>query len=498
MKTTSRTEQLEAAITALDARVTRLEGGPLPAPTPTPIPAPLHVDTNVYPLKMPDVVAPGATVTIGTGPNTISLRLSSHIGAPDNSVAVIVGGRAVAGPLRVSAHSGMVGGQWFHIKGVFPGKELTIASGGEGVGVTHLWVNEVIKDLLPMYYNGPSVDSRGARTPNATAIWNNLALPTAWSTEGVVVAPAPAPPPVVPESIISGAIGAAGPLPAGTLQALVDAAGASLKLPAGTFVGTASVPRAMTISGAGKALTTVTASGIRPKFDKGVFVPTVPGVVFEDMTITGASIAAALGANAAGVRADAGMHFTIRRCEVTRNQNGVLSSGANTTIEDCDFHDNGAGAGGGGATHEIYLNAGTHLLKGSRFKAGVLATHAVKSRGVTTILDCALIGNPDPTGANGGAVLDVPNGGKLDVQRTSLTMPAGAANHNLLVYGADGLGNGAGPVTLIDMKLDAGGAEGIIQSVTPGVALTISGTHTGLPPVFRGWGTVTNTLTRLP
>lgn len=296
----------------------------------------------------------------------------------------------------------------------------------------------------------------------------------------------------VTESIIEGATGTSGPLPGGTLQTLVDTAGSVLTLPPGVFSGVALVPRVMTIRGSG---TTITAAGLKPKWDKGIFVPTVSGVVFEDMILTGASIDDSLGGNAAAIRGEPGAYFVMRRVEITGNQAGVLTSGGNVTIEDCYFHDNGAGNPGSGATHELYLNAGSHIIRNSRFVCGPLATHAIKSRGKIYIVDCELIGNGDD-GTNGGAVLDVPNGGKLDVYRTTLEIEPGAANHYFLTYASDDATVGLGPVFL-NVRLKGNGVPGLIESRVAGVPLTISGTYVGEPPELRGWGSVVNTLRRI-
>lgn len=470
-----------ASVTALTTRVTALEaggtsgGGGLPP------------DSNVYPLRMP-VVADGAPVDIGVGPDQIGLLLSGANGVP-NVIAVAVATdqmplKVVAGPLTVTAYTGMVGGQRFHINGVFGSghPRVQLLSGGSGVGLYGLWINEVTYNFFSLVYNGPTLDGRGAiPPPNAYAQWDNIGIPVEFNDQFVAVTPPPPPPPPLTQDLINGQ----------TLQAIVDVGGA-ITLPTGTFHAECKVHIPCVITGNN---TIITGEGGLIVNGKGLFVAE-SSLTLNNIRLTGAKVA---DSNGAGVRGDPGSTVIMRGCEVDHNENGVLSTTPGTvTIDACNFHDNGHGTGASG-THEIYIGGDLLTATASIFKCGMLSTHAVKSRAKKSVIQrCRLIGSPDTTGNVAGSVLDVPDGGDLLVEDTTIEMAIGQANHTLFGYAMESAVNGLKPVVLRRVHMiDTSGSGGMIIAGNGGTALTLDGcTYTGtMPPVLSGWTSVTGSFT---
>lgn len=477
--------ELQDAVFDLNDRVAALEvgGGGDPGIPP---------DTNIYPLKMPANIPPGGTVDIGVGPNTLMLLLSSQpdLTALECSIAVAVDGKVVAGPLRISARTGMAGGQRFYIRGSWGSRPKTIQfySGGEVGGLNLLWLNEASYDFIPLVYNGPSLDARGALPlPNATNLWDNIGATFEMSTETVVVVPPPPPPPEVLSDII---------MNGKTLAELVDEApaGSTLTLPAGMFHATVAVTKHLTIVGAGIGKTTLTAAGMACAWGKGLFVA-ASDLVLSDMTLTGASVP---DHNGAGVRVEPNMSLTMNRVEVFGCENGILSSGGTGIIteNECYFHENGYGAGAAG-THETYVGRDAlATATNSRYQAGDKSTHAFKSRAAKVVLTgCSFRGSTEMVGAVAGSVVDLPDGGALDMISCNVISVPGAPNHTLIGYALESGVQGTATVTLQDVHVsDGSGTGGKIQAGQAGAKLVIKGncTYTGtLPPVVEGWASVT-------
>lgn len=304
------------------------------------------------------------------------------------------------------------------------------------------------------------------------------------------VAPPPPPPPVDPPPPPPP------PPPSPTFnlaeQINATAAGGTLTLPEQVINATSTVPKAMTIKGAGPGKTIVDAAGLRPAWGKAVFVPLVNGVLVRDMTLRGAWISAGDGANAAGIRSEPNMDTNITNVEITGCQDGILNFGGTHKVIQCYIHDNGAGNDGGGHTHEIYVSGASKSLDllGSIVKCGPRSTHAVKSRSfVTRIVDCVITGNGDD-GTWGGAVINTPDGGDLFITRTRIVRIASAGNRLFLAHASESISLGSGTVTLEDVTVEGGGS---FQCNIPGTHLVIQGVckHVGPAPGFNGFASVT-------
>lgn len=468
---------------------------------------PPPVDTNVYPLTMPDGITAGAPVALGSGPNSIQIYAANNpSGAVANSFVVIANRgatqTAIAGPLLVSSKSGasMSGAQLFTIKGDFAGLtglQLVAA----GAGLNGIWINQLSVDLIPWMANTDAANSRGSGTASyGTQVFNSngrnmLFLPP--SALPVVVPPAP--PPAL--TAVSGATVNGAAAPAGTLAALIAATPASgtLVLPAGVIVGTSAVSGA--VAGAGMGQTTIDATGLPPYQNKAVLVPAASGVTIRDLTIKGAVIPASLGNNAAGVReGGVGQPFTLVNVEITGCQNGVLTFADDVTLTGGKTHDNGAGDG---YTHEMYFGGSpTNVVTLTDWTStcGPKSTHALKSRAGTTIVNGgAYTGSPDTTGNVGGSVIDIPDAGAVTITGATIAVAVGAANTLLLGYGMESAKNAATGlvVTLKNCVFPTGG---LIQNGAhnPTATLVLDGcTYSGATaPEIRGFTTVTGTIAK--
>lgn len=419
-----------------------------------PAPPTVPVDKNTYPLKMKPVAKPGDPVTLGVGSDTLVMTLSSNPNAkPEayNVVALLMNGKAIAGPLTVSAASGGERGQVFTIKGEFgPAPHLvTVVDGHELGGLKDLWWNGGSINFVPLLYNGPSMDARGSKpAPNSPSAWDNTGIPMVVSETEVVVQP-PAPPAEV--STITGASINGQPAAPATLAGLVERtpAGGTLVLPAGRFVGTCGVHN-ITVQGQPGA-TILDATGLPVAFGKAILVPTVSGFVGKHLILTGAS---GPDGNCAAVRQQGdGISFTLEDCEIYGCQDGLLTFSGDIKLTRVNVHDCG---NSDGLSHAVYASGdtpelGSLTLVSCALSCGMKATHALKSRfGHTTATDSTFEGNPDD-GHVGGSVVDLPNGGIATLVGGTVRMGRGAGNHQLIGFALENANNaGIGMVLTLD------------------------------------------------
>jgi hypothetical protein len=520
-------------------------GGGATTPPPVTTPPPI--------LQMPADITGNMPVSIGTGPDPITLQL--NYGGPqatDITFAVLFCGVAVAGPLTLTSTTTAIGGvpQVFTILGNFDqlipaGGQPNVTLQGINLGFNNLSVQSCTYKFVAMISN-TIIDSRSA--PNgAGAFWvSNNANPITFIPAGAAIAPPAggAPPVTTPpaatntDSTISGALINGTAAAAGTLQAIVTAApaGAALQLPASPaatpFYGAATIPVALTIVGNGMQLSgpgaavnaaaTVISGAITEglPLSKAIIVPQAAGVSLANMTLTQGTIPSALGNNGAAVRdsdpatGGGGVGCSLTDVEISFCQDGILSAGSGPwVLTNCYLHDNGAGDG---LSHNLYFNGvagdvtNTVSLVNCVSVAGLLATHALKSRAmVTTCKGCQFTGNPDPNPDEpvAGSVVDTPNGGLVSFDTCTFTILPGAANPIFYGYAIETTGAsnnaavpaGASNVTFTNCVFDGGGVVGDIQNGTtvPGATITFVGcTYKGTagPPKVNGFATVTGTI----
>ncbi len=448
-------------------------------------------------LTMPPNTPDMATVDLGTGPDTISLLLA-NLATARNVIAVALDDTIIAGPLTISADNiGQAGGQIFNLHGTWgPGPhKITVIP--QPAGRNSVWINAVTYDLMTYVHNGPSLNTNntGSVDVNVAGTWDLNNLPADW-TPPVAVAPLPLPPPGATAIITATVDGVA---KTDTLVNLLKGATKTVVLPAGIFQGTGQVPAGVTVSGAGMGKTILDGTGLVPAEQKACLVPQGPGVVVQDMTIQNYAIPASSGANAAAIRDDAGGCAMVR-VEVTKCQDGIKPESAVWTLNACNIHGNGAGNAGGGNTHEVYADPGVTQITStnSDYACGATSTHAFKSRAQsTTIKGGTLTANAqDPNATYAGAVVDIPNGGAVDITAT-MVLPASAGNRLFFGYGADGLTNGSPIVKLNNsVFVDNTGKGGIIAAQNSGCTIDVTGcTYVGpIAPLLTGWATVTGTI----
>ena len=369
------------------------------------------------------------------------------------------------------------------------------------------------------WFYGPGNGNGGTQETTPPTAWASGTAPTGTVAAGGTVTAAAPPVPVTTVAAGGGTpiVGATinGAVHATTaLQTLVNAipSGGTLTLPAMTITDTAAIPVACTIQGAGIGKTILDGTGVTPTFKKALLLPLIAGVTIKDMTIQNASISAADGANAAGVRDNAdGIGFTLDTVELTKNQNGILTFASDITISNSHIHDNGASNIGGGFTHEMYINGApttTTTLTNNIVTCGTLATHALHCRsGKIVISGGTYTSNPDtnPAAPVAGSVIDIPNGGIFSAIGATFVLAPSASN--TLFYGyamenADNLAVGVASAFTNCVFTDGSGTGGKFQNggFIPSATLTFTGdTYTAATaPVTAGTGfaSVTGTIAK--
>jgi hypothetical protein len=475
------------------------------------------VDTNTYPLAVPATPG-GANVSVGTGASQIDVYIANTPGntvpaqfsvgvTPDQTAYPGAATVVVTQPFTVTSNNGESQGaaQVLTIKGAF-GASPTIYIYPEGNGINGMWC-WLNYNLMPFQANADADNSRGTGTPvYGTMIFDSNANQIEWLSPSVIPA-VPVAPPAATLSTITGATINGTVAAADTLANLIAATptAGTLVLPAGTFVGTAAIPNQCTITGAGMGKTIIDCTGLTPNQSKAVLVPSVPGIVIQDLTVQGAAIAAALGMNAAGVRdSGPGIGFTLIRVESTGNQNGLLTFGSIIVVSGSNIHDNGSAslANGQAATHEIYVGGGpgsSLTISDTTVSTGPLATHAVKSRALGTVISGSALTAGCADGNVSGSVVDIPDGGLYTMTGGSLNLNAGASNTLLYGYAMESATNlAAGVASSLSGVVCNGGGQGCeIQngSYIPTATLVLTSvTADGAIPAISGFASVTGAI----
>lgn len=477
---------------------------PAPPPGSPPPPPPPPPPPSQGILTMPANVAPDTDYSVGSGADQLTFQIGLEPTSPNAIFDVLIDGVGVAQGLVVTTKAESIGGQRITLNGNWgPGPHTieqiyTDPAAGNGT-----FNNLVQYNLAPCYANG-GYDSRGVMSVNATSVFLTKGHIINWTTSPVnATAPVSGAAGVGPTlTTITGTVN--GVSKTGTLANLVAdlTTGGTLVLPATGIVGTAPINAAGTISGAGQGKTVIDCTGLTPDMSKGVFVPTVPGVVISNMTIKGAAVS---DDNGAGVRDAAdGIGFTLEGVEVTGCQDGILTFASAIVVSGCYFHDNGAGDG---FSHEIYIGGSptnVATLTNTTVAAGVKATHAVKSRaGTTNISGCTLTGSLDTTGNVAGSTVDVPDGGVVSISDTTIATSIDQGNHLFFGYATESAKNLAAgnTVTMTNVVFkDGTGTGGIIQNGTaiPTAKLVlVNCTYTGATaPQIVGFGSVSGTIAK--
>jgi hypothetical protein len=225
--------------------------------------------------------------------------------------------------------------------------------------------------------------------------------------------------------------------------AAVAAAGDVVLIDAGSYADCAvwRAPR-LRIEGSGGA---VVLAG-RSCAGKGIFV--IDGA---DTTIRGITFAGAVvpDHNGAGIRGEAA-NLTVEQCRFLHNENGILAGGGpDSTIRVVNSVFVGNGACINACAHGIYASGPVKLLDvESSVFLGTRAGHHIKSRARTTIVRGSRIEDgPDGTASY---LIDVPNGGDVLIEGTTLAKGARSGNPSVAIpIGEEGVSN---PTTRVEIR----------------------------------------------
>jgi hypothetical protein len=187
----------------------------------------------------------------------------------------------------------------------------------------------------------------------------------------------------------------------------------------------------LTIEGAaaGAVLTDTTCAG------KAILVIDGDDVTIRNLTLQRARVP---DHNGAGIRAEGG-NLTIENVKFLNNEEGILSSdnpNATIKITGSEFIHNGACEGG--CAHGIYTGRIKLLhVDHTRFFE-TQHTHNIKSRALATeVIDCDIQDGPKGTSSY---QIDVPNGGSLLVEGSTLEKGPNAENHAYsIIIGEEGV-----------------------------------------------------------
>lgn len=170
---------------------------------------------------------------------------------------------------------------------------------------------------------------------------------------------------------------------------------------------------------------------------KGVLVISGNGVTLRNLTLTRARVP---DGNGAGIRNEA-PDLTVEGVRFVNNQNGILSTPSDPgtlMIRDSLFDGNGGCGNSGGCAHGLYVNASTVLHVENTTFTGTKNGHHIKSRALRTeVVGCTIRDGEEGTASY---EIEVPNGGSLVVQNTTMQKGPEAENHSAMItIGAEGV-----------------------------------------------------------
>ena len=204
-------------------------------------------------------------------------------------------------------------------------------------------------------------------------------------------------------------------------------AGDTVHIMAGRYFDCAIVAQnRLTIEGEGSAsvLTDKTCGG------KALLVIDGLDVTVRNLTLQRARVA---DGNGAGIRAEGG-NLTVEGVHFVNNQDGLLAAdnpAATIRILRSEFVDNGSCQNGGGCAHGLYVNTlGLLRIEDSRFYE-TREGHDIKSRALRTeIVGTTIEDGPEGTSSY---LIDIPNGGSLLIQDSTLQKGPNCTNHSAAI-----------------------------------------------------------------
>lgn len=264
-------------------------------------------------------------------------------------------------------------------------------------------------------------------------------------------------------------------------------AGDTVQLQPGEYFDCATVPQAkLTIEGVGdpaKVLMTDKACG-----GKALLITTGADITVRNMTLTRARVP---DANGAGIRSE-GANLLVDGVRFVNNQNGILSGteGATITVRNSYFERNGTCEKG--CAHGIYVgNAKLLRVENSKF-VNTREGHHIKSRALRTeVIGCTLDDGADGTASY---MIEVPNGGSVVVQNSTLTKGPEAQNHSgAIVIGTEGVTQPTREITVANNTFRNAGSypTSFVWNLTATDAVLTGNRISGQAKPLQGDGKVT-------
>jgi len=189
------------------------------------------------------------------------------------------------------------------------------------------------------------------------------------------------------------------------------------------------VTKALTITGAGKDVTTIKGGG--SILGKGAIV--IEAAVAVTVTAIGFDSVAVSDGNGAGIRQSNG-DLTVNDCGFTNCQDGYLGSNCTVAFNRCAFVGNGLGDG---QTHAVYVSNGSKVASATdcTFK-GTKIGHHFKSRALqSNLLRCTMEAGTESYSCN------YPWGGKVSIKECNITKGPNSDNDNCVISYGEESGN---------------------------------------------------------
>ncbi|MET0964150.1 MAG: right-handed parallel beta-helix repeat-containing protein [Noviherbaspirillum sp.] len=164
---------------------------------------------------------------------------------------------------------------------------------------------------------------------------------------------------------------------------------------------------------------------------KGIWVVNGGKVTVEDIDFRGARVP---DHNGAGIRFEKG-HLVVRRCSFRDNENGILTTGGDGTleIENSEFGENGDGSG---STHNLYVGAIQTLKVSGSYFHHARRGHLLKSRARENFIFYNRL--TDELGGQASYELEFPNGGLAYVVGNIIEQSATTDNSTIISFGTEG------------------------------------------------------------
>lgn len=195
---------------------------------------------------------------------------------------------------------------------------------------------------------------------------------------------------------------------------------------------------------------------------KGIWVVSGGRITVEDIDFSGARVP---DHNGAGIRFEKG-HLVVRRCSFKDNENGILTSGGEATleIENSEFGNNGDGSGN---THNLYVGSIQSLKVTGSYFHHAKNGHLLKSRARENHIFYNRL--TDELGGQSSYELEFPNGGLAYVVGNIIEQSATTDNSTIISFGAEGYSSPFNGLYLASNTIvDDLPSNGIVLKVKPG------------------------------